>query len=91
MPTLRVVDGEPVITDPSNFRSVAMLCTNIVCSRRSDCLRSIGNPNSVGTPTKENKFHSTEHGCEYFVPRTPEYINQLRERGVNRLGSAWNS
>lgn len=91
VPSLNIVDGQPVITDPTDFRSVPMLCYNIECPRRNECLRSTGSINRVGRPTQENEFISGSIGCEYFVPRTPEYINQLRKRGVNRLQSAWNS
>ena len=72
MPTLRIVDGQPVITDPTDFMSVSMLCYNIECQRRSECLRSTGSVNRVGHPTDEHEFIGGFKGCEYFIPRTPE-------------------
>lgn len=89
MPSISVVDGEIVIRNPSTFRSVAQLCTSVMCPRREECLRNIGNINALGRPTKEMGFTHNENGCGYFLPRTPEHINQLRERGVNGLRSAW--
>ena len=89
MPTVSMVDGEITIVNPSTFESVPSLCTSKRCPRMDDCLRSIGSRDAVGAPTRERGFTSGENGCGYFLPRTTQYINQLKERGVNKLKSAW--
>ena len=89
MPQIRVVDGEIVIRNPTNFLAAPAMCTNYRCPRTGDCIRSIGNVNAVGNPTKGNKYISGISGCQYFLPWAAQYIEQLKERGVPKLSSAW--
>ena len=89
MPRLSLVDGEIIVVNPSDFINTPGFCHNTRCPRMSDCLRSIGNLDAVGIPSNTSSYISSRNGCRFFVPRTTHYINQLKERGINKLHSAW--